>query len=158
VHGVVELGAPVTVYCTAKVNSIGCLPAISSNGCASASNSNVFVVQAALVRNQKVGLLAYGVNGRAAIPFSGGILCTNPPIRRTIGLNSGGSALPLNGCSGVYSIDMNAFATGALGGNPLPALLQQGTAIDCQWWGRDPGFAAPNNSSLSDALEYVVGV
>lgn len=29
--------------------------------------------------------------------------------------------------------------------------------IDCRLWTRDPGFAAPNNVSLSNALEYVVG-
>ena len=25
-----------------------------------------------------------------------------------------------------------------------------------QWWGRDPGFTAPDNTTLSDALSYVV--
>jgi len=144
-----------TVYCTAKLNSLGCTPAIGYTGNPSASAGSGFVVSATQVVNNKNGLLFYGVSGQAALPFQGGTLCVKSQVRRTPSVNSGGNPPP-NDCSGVFAIDMNLFAVGGLGGTPLAALTVAGTVVDCQWWGRDPGFPAPNNTTLSDALEYVV--
>jgi hypothetical protein len=146
-----------TTYCTPKVNSLGCVPAIGFSGASSVSSGSPFVLRGTNVRNQKLGLLLYTASGRAAAPFTGGTLCVASPIKRSVALNSGGAALPASDCSGVYSLDMNAFASGALGWNPLPALLLPGTLVDCQFWGQDPGFAAPNNTTLTDALEFVIG-
>jgi hypothetical protein len=147
--------APVT-YCTAKLNSLGCVPDIDSSGVPSPTAPSGFVVKASDVRNNKTGILFYGVNGRASTPFQAGTLCVASPIKRTPAVNSAGTPAPVNDCSGVYSIDMNSFAQGALGGTPLPALQVPGTQVNCQWWGRDPGFPAPNNTTLSDGLEYVI--
>jgi hypothetical protein len=143
-------------YCTAKVNSLGCTPFIGSIGASSASASSGFVITGSNMRNNKSGLLFYGVNGRASSPFQNGTLCVAAQIKRTINVNSGGNPLPANDCSGRYAIDMNAFGSGALGGNPHAALQVIGTVVDCQWWGRDPGFAPPNNTTLSNGLEFTV--
>jgi hypothetical protein len=143
--------------CTAKTNSLGCVPVIGGAGTPSATSGSGFVVSATNEFNNKAGLLFYGITGSASIPFQGGTLCVNPPIRRTPASTSGGTPPPVNNCTGVFSIDMNAFAVGSLGGNPIGALTVSGTVVNCQWWGRDPGFAAPNNTSLSDGLQYTVG-
>lgn len=147
--------APVTTYCAAKVNSQGCTPSIGSIGTSSASAGSGYTITVANVINNKPGLLLYTNAGRASVPFQGGLRCVNAPVRRSITLNSGGTAPP-NNCSGVYSIDMNAFAVGALGGTPASYLSVPGTVVDAQCWGRDNGYPSPNNSTLSNALEYSV--
>ena len=101
--------------------------------------------------------MLYSVSGRGNGPFQGGTLCVQAPVNRTTALDSGGTTWPAIDCTGLYSIDMNAFASGSLGGNPLSTLLVPGTIVDCQFWGRDPGFTYPDNSSLSAGLEYTVG-
>ncbi len=143
-------------YCLPKTNSLGCVPSISSSGEPSATSLSGFTLNATQVRNQKAGLLIYTSSGRATSRFGGGTLCIAGPIRRSTSLNSGGTSLPASDCSGVYSLDMNAFAHALLGGAPAPFLTVPGTVVDCQFWGRDPGFPAPDNVTLTAGLEYVI--
>jgi hypothetical protein len=145
----------ISTYCVAKVTGNGCVPSIASSGTPSATEGSGFTVKATNMVNNKSCLMFYGTTGQAAGAFQGGTLCVKAPIKRTPGTNTGGSPPP-NNCTGAPSIDMNAFAVGALGGTPLPALTIPGTVVNCQWWGRDPGFAAPNNTQLSNGLQYTV--
>jgi hypothetical protein len=147
------LDQALATYCTAKPNSLGCLPAIGFFGCPAASVASGFEVFAGDVRNNKPGVLLYGTSGKATIPFSGGTLCVASPVKRTPAVSSGGNP-PAYVCNGTYSIDMAAFAAGALGGNPEPALSIPGTVVTCQWWGRDHG--ASHGTTLSNGLEYTV--
>jgi hypothetical protein len=153
----IDFVPPIFVYCTAKVNSLSCLPDITFSGTSSASASSGFSISSSNTINNKPGILLYSVTGQAATPFTGGILCVAAPVRRSTPANSLGNPPP-NDCSGVFTIDMNAFAAGVLGGNPLPALLQSGQVVNTQWWGRDNGIVPPDNTTLSPGLQYVVGV
>jgi hypothetical protein len=148
--------AAVTTYCNAKLNSLGCLPAIGAVGIPSASATSGFEVRAQNVRNQSAGVLLYGNTGQLNQPFSGGTLCLRTPFRRAPAANAGGSSLPAADCSGLFSVDLSSFAHGSLGGTPAPFLLIPGSVVNCQWWGRDTGFPAPNNTTLSDALEFTI--
>jgi hypothetical protein len=150
-----EQGGTLT-YCTAKTTANSCVPSIGSTGAPSATSGSGFIVNGTTFINNKSCLLFYGTTGQAATTFQGGTLCVKTPIKRTPGTNTFGNPPP-NDCSGAPAIDMNLFAAGGGGGTPLPALLVPGTVVDCQWWGRDPGFPAPNNTQLSNGLEYTVG-
>jgi hypothetical protein len=136
-------------YCSGKVNSLGCTPEISADGFPSPTASTGYSIRAADVRNQSMGALVCGISGRATTPFGGGTLCLVTPFRRTIPQSSSGSAPPASDCSGTWSLDFNTWMDQH---TALPA----GTVVQCQWLGRDGGFAPPNAWTLSNALEFVV--
>lgn len=137
-----------SIYGTAKVNSLGCTPAIGWAGCASATSNAPFLVTASNVLNQRQGLMFYGF-APAATPYSGGFRLVANPIRRTPSQSAGGSALPTNDCSGGYSYDMNVRIQSGVD----PALIV-GANVYCQYWTRDP--ADPFTIGLSGGLSFVV--
>jgi hypothetical protein len=136
-------------YCTAKPGLLCGTPVISTVGLPDAAQASGFYIFASPANTNRSGVLVYGNTGRLAAPFQGGTLCVNTPVRRTIAVNSGGLAA----CSGEFSIDMNAFAAGALGGNPQAFLVTPGNTIQAQWWGRD---TVASGSFLSNAVEWNV--
>lgn len=134
-------------YCTAKVNSAGCTPAIAFAGTPSASSGAGFTISADQIMAASSGLLMYSKTGPATVPFYGGLLCLAGQITRTPGQFSGGTT----GCSGALSMDFNAYvATGA------DALLVGGADVWAQYWSRDAGFAPPNNANTTDALAFTL--
>jgi ELWxxDGT repeat protein len=145
---------PATIYCTAKVNSCGGVPAIAQCGKSNATATAGHCISATGARQGKIGLLIYSDQGPRvpAVPFQGGLLCFESPVKRSsLQLSSGGSP---GACDATFTIEMNAFAAGLLGGVPQSYLTTPGAQIECQWWGRD---TTQNGSFLSDALGYVVG-
>ena len=140
--------ATVTTYCTAKVNSLFCTPAISATGVASASAGSGFSINASTVISQKSGLLFYGLNGPSAGAFQGGFLCVKAPTHRTPIQNSGGT-LAGNDCTGTFAFDFNAYISG--GADPA---LVQGATVDAQYWSRDPADAFSTN--LTNGIEFSI--
>lgn len=138
-------------YCVPKTSSIGCLSAINGAGTASSTSPLPFDVYANGVINRKNGLLTYGVTGQAMTLFGGGILCVAPPFKRSPVLNSGGTPPPTWDCTGSFHFDFNAHIQSGVD----PSLVQ-GQTVWAQYWFRDPGFAAPNDIGLSDALEFTI--
>jgi hypothetical protein len=136
-------------YCVAKPGLSCGVPAITAFGTPKASASSGFYLIAGPARQNKAGLVIYGNTGPNSAPFQGGTLCVNTPVRRTTTVDSGGTSL----CEGEFAIDMNAFASGALGGNPQAFLTQPGTKIHAQFWGRD---TQATGSFLSNGMAYTV--
>ncbi len=139
--------APFSVYCTAKVNSLGCTPSIFADGNASASAPVPFEISCSGELNQRPGLLFYGFAPRNT-PYQGGFLCVDSPVRRTALLDSGGTVIG-DDCSGVYVYDFNARIQS--GADPL---LEPGVEVFAQFWSRDSGASFTTNRS--DALRFPV--
>ena len=141
------IGGTPTIYCTAKVNSAGCTPAIAFTGTPSATSGSGFQISASNILPNKFGLLFYGKSGPAASPFQGGTVCATPPLARMMLQNSGGASP----CGGSFSLDFNAYI--ASGADPA---LVSGQPVNAQYWSHDPGFAPPDNTNLTDAVVFTI--
>jgi hypothetical protein len=137
----------VEAYCTAKTNSLGCVPAVAWQGTPSVSSAQPFWIEAHQVLNNKVGILFYGDTPDAK-PFRGGIRCVDSPLRR-MPVQSSGGAPSGDDCSGVFAMDFNARIQSG-----VDPLLAVGARIYAQHWYRDPN--ASHNSGLSDALAFSI--
>jgi Tol biopolymer transport system component len=147
-----SLSAPLT-YCIAKPNSLGCTPQIGFAGSPSASAGSGFQITAQDVLSYKSGLLFYSRVSSAMLPFQGGYLCVSPPLKRTPVQSSGGvNPPPALDCTGNYGFDFNAW----IAGGQDPALVS-GEEVWGQYWSRDPGYPAPQNTGLTNALAFAIG-
>ena len=141
--------APSVVYCTPKLNSLGCSPTIYTTGTPSLGGTGpAFRIWSGGVLNQKVGLMIWG-RTPASTPFAGGTLCVAPPLTHTAAQNSGGSSLPAINCDGSYSFQFS------------PAMMSQagllvGDDVYSQYWSRDNGFPPPNNVGLTAGIHWEV--
>lgn len=135
------------VYCSAQANSLGCLPQLATQGTPSNSAPAGFTISLTNTRSQQNGLLFYGTNGRAALPWNVGTLCVQPPLRRTPLINSGGSSPRVVDCSGLLTVDFNTWASTSNDPELFP-----GQHVRAQFYARDP--SATSLVYLSEALEF----
>jgi hypothetical protein len=141
---ILPLATNVNTYCTAKLTSLGCTPAIAGVGAPSASAGSGFMVTTSPVPGANIGIYFYSKTGTNNAPFQGGVLCLGGQVTRTPGQNSGGT---LGVCDGVYAIDFNTFVAG---GSDVG--LVSGALVFLQTWFRDP--PASFGSGLSNALKF----
>lgn len=133
------------VYCTATINSQGCMPSMSWSGSASFVPGRPFELRASNIVPHRNGMLTYGTTGPAATPFQGGTLCLSGPVSRCSTLDSGGSTP----CSGNFVYDFNAFIQSGVD----PALIIS-QSVWTQYWSRDP--QSPSLANLTDAVYFVI--
>jgi hypothetical protein len=137
------------VYCTAKVNSQGCLPAIGFSGTASASLASPFLITATNVLNQKPAFLLYGF-GSSFAPYYGSTICITPPLKTTPFQTTAGNPAP-NDCSGALSIDFNARIQSG-----VDPLLMPGTTVGARWYYRDTQDPAGYGTGLTNAVRFTI--
>ena len=137
--------SPVQSYCTAKVSSQGCQAGMFHSGAPDIRGGDDLRIRCSLVINNKLGILFWGQDGPAAIPFQGGWLCVQPPTKRTSVQSSGGNA-GVPDCSGTFNYRWTDAYTTSQG-------IGAGDAIHMQYWYRDP--ASPSTTGLSDGLEVI---
>jgi hypothetical protein len=136
---------PVQVYCTAKLNSKACVPAIHSSGSATLSDPDDLTIGAQNVLSLANGILFWGFTPNATA-FGGGTLCVVPVAR--VGAQSSGGNFPVD-CSGTFS---HLFSQSYMQSQAIAA----GSTVRAQWWYRDTGFAPPGNLGLTDAVLFTV--
>lgn len=132
-------------YCTAKVSSAGCTPAIGWSGSPSFVASD-FVVHCDHVLSQQFGLLLWS-DQPANIPFMDGTLCLgNAPQRYQVAYSNG---LGNGNCSGRLELPLSSGFFTVNG-------LFPGSNVYLQWWYRDPALLPAAPVGLSNGLRITV--
>ena len=141
-------GTPPSIYCTAKMNSQFCVPAIGYQGTPSLSGTGTFRITATNLLNNKQALVFYGY-APAALPFQGGTLCVQSPVKRTPAAGTGGTGVG-NNCTGTFNYDFQALISSGVD----PVLQVVGQQVNAQIWSRDPADAFTTN--LTNAVSFQI--
>jgi N-acetylmuramoyl-L-alanine amidase len=137
---------PPTTRCTAKANSLGCLPAAGWSGSPTLTGPDDFHLTAERIISRQPGILFFGFEA-ADTPFAGGTLCVAPPLVRTAPSTSGGSPPPA--CDGAFDASFAQTLMAAQG-------LAPGDTLHAQFWYRDPFHADGSGIGMTDAVAFTV--
>ena len=111
-------------------------------------------LSASTVEGQKDGLFFWGKSGKQANSWGNGTSyqCVVPPVTRG-GLLVGTGTV--GACDGSFAQDLNAVWCNIC---PYPQKNPgAGSVVQSQLWYRDPLSTSNQTTSLSDAIEFVVG-
>lgn len=136
---------PVVSYCTAKTNSLGCKPVMSTSGICAFTHGTPLFVTAQFKRSHQQAMMLWSV-APAAVPFAAGFACVQTPAQRTPVQSTGGTSTS-NDCTGTCSF---LFTTQYAQSHGVNA----GDTLYAQYWSRDPLASNARNLSLSDAIAF----
>ncbi len=141
-------------YCMSGTSASGCQTLVHACGQASASASSGFVLEGRQASGVRTGLFFFGTNGRQANPWGSGtsFQCVAPPVQRAGILTSSGTP---GLCDGLFTQDLNALWCPTCS-KPLKN-PGAGAVVQAQLWYRDPLNTSNQTTSLSNAIEFLVG-
>jgi hypothetical protein len=120
-----------TSYCTAKTHSLGGAASIGASGLPSFGGQGFgLVLDGAIPSAVAIGIA--GTSGPAALPFAGGLLCVQPPLKR------------------LTPRKLSPTGTGSLAVPVTTAMIGQSRWY--QWWYRDAAHPDGTGVGLSDGL------
>ncbi len=139
-------------YCTAKTNSDGCLPFLSTSGLASVTNPNPYRVVGNDMVVGQAGFFIYG-SKKANLNFFGGKLCVKSPFRRwyppKVASSVTSYTCPTKSQTGRILRNFNTYIQS--GTDPF---LTAGRVVTMQLWQRDPND--PFGVGLTDGLRFEI--
>ncbi|QDV06669.1 hypothetical protein Poly30_21840 [Planctomycetes bacterium Poly30] len=145
----VVLDCGISNYCTGKLNSAGCVPAINAVGSASISGGSTVTLTAQDVVNGQTGLFVWSLEADS-VPLYGGTLCVGQPLFRMLEpTTSGGAGMPGTSCGGSFARTIDAAFISGAG-------LVLGDTVHAQWIYRDPSNADGTGAGLTDGVRFTV--
>jgi hypothetical protein len=138
---------PPAVYCTPKVNSVGCTPSVSWSGTSTLSGPDDFVLRCDGVLSRVVGIAFWSRSPRAAL-LLGGTMCVGPPRELLGAVHSGGSSSGQD-CMGTLQFPFSQALMASAG-------LQPGDTACVQFFYRDPLHPDGTGAGLSGGVRFSV--
>ena len=135
-------------YCPGKVSSTGCSTNLRTIGVPSPSAAEPFQVRGTGFGLSTLGLIFYSL-GADDVPFAGGTLCLEAPVRRLGFAVPGGLPFGTSPCQIRILSGVGLWISSGVDGS-----LVAGARMHCQMFFRDSGD--PTGLGLSDALSFVI--